>query len=113
MAVYHFGCAYAFDKLIGNLKLNPTLETRVHPVHCFLTNEETSQIPQFVSSSWSIKESLNSSQRNQLDMGIEKSLGGAKAFTLDQWVKDNNLQKLDYIKVQIIVKHLIGFMIKD
>lgn len=92
---------FAMKKLQVNLSLNPSLESRVTPVHAFLCDPEHSDLPSYVSSSWSLKGGLTSPYRNALDLGYAKPTLGAQTLTLDQLVQELELERVDAIKIDV------------
>lgn len=91
---------FAFDKLIQNINLNPTLKNRITASKAFM-NGEDAVLPKSVSSSWDIRPSINSARRNKLDVGIEKEITNAKNLTLDKFIQDYQIKKLDAIKLDV------------
>ena len=91
---------FAFDKLKKNLEINPNLKNRVTASKVFL-NDAESEIPKSVSASWSIKASISSHERNQLDMGLGMTIENANIMTLDEFIETFNITKLDAIKIDV------------
>ena len=92
---------FALKKLKQNLALNPQLEARVTPIHAFLCDSERTDLPAYVSASWSLKGGLTSPSRNALDLGYAKPILGAQTLTLDELVKDLRLERVDAIKLDV------------
>jgi FkbM family methyltransferase len=91
---------WAYHKLKKQLALNPELGKRVTPIHAFLLGHDD-QAPTAVSASWSVKESIDNPQRNELDQGLSKNLENAMVKTLDELILSLNLSKLNYIKLDV------------
>jgi len=88
---------WAYRKMLRNLSLNPGL--KVKALHAALTDEKGALIPATVSSSWDLTRSL--SEANALDMGYAQSTEGCAQFSIDQWVKTENIQKVNVIKLDV------------
>lgn len=87
---------YAFAKLKRNIELNGNLQKRVVPVQTFVssTTSELSELTAF--SSWKI-DSLDG-PRHPVHLGLSKKATG-KQITLDRFIQDNDILKLDLIKI--------------
>ena len=96
---------YALKKLKQNLALNPDLESRVVPVHAFLCDPERSDVPSFVSASWSLLGDLHSPSRNAIDYGFAKPILGARTLTLDELLEElteqQQITRVDAIKLDV------------
>jgi FkbM family methyltransferase len=92
---------YAYKKLINNLKLNEVISQRVTTYKAFLTEEISTELPELISSSWDISMPIEHRDRNPLDKGFAHSTLGAKVMTLDSWAVENNINKLDLIKLDV------------
>lgn len=91
---------FAVEKLRKNLKLNPELEARVFLNHLFLSGKSNTALPENgVPSSWILKHSEE--ERHAQHGGVFKSLGGANAMTLDQYVQDQAIERIDLIKIDV------------
>lgn len=91
---------FAFEKLQTNLRLNPSLQSRVTPAKVFLSDSKK-ESPKEVSASWSINGSLSSGHRNPLDMGYSKSVENASVMTLDEFIHLSEITRLDAIKIDV------------
>ena len=91
---------YAYQKLKTNIELNKKLIRNITPVKAFI-NGENLDLPKSVSSSWDIRPGINSTHRNPLDVGIEKEITDAKNLTLDQFVLENKIERLNAIKIDV------------
>jgi FkbM family methyltransferase len=96
---------FALSKLRRNLSLNPELQSIVTPIHAFLCDPERSDLPAFVSASWSLNGSLESPSRNALDLGFSKPVVGAETLTLDELVESRiesgEIERVDAIKLDV------------
>ncbi len=92
---------WGIEKIERNLNLNPELKDRVEIHHLFLTQNSSSQVPSNVSASWKISLNLRHPERNELDQGFSKSVDGAKIISLDEWVTQNNINHIDFIKLDV------------
>ena len=94
------GTGQNFKILNRTLALNPKFSSEVRTHHLFLT-AHSGVAPEFVSGSWNIARSINDADRNVLDGGFALSTAGAKAISLDEWVKSENLSQIDLIKLDV------------
>lgn len=92
---------YAYKKLISNLKLNEVISKKVTAYKAFLTREISAELPELISSSWDISMPIDHRDRNPFDKGFPHSTLGAEVMTLDRWASDNNINKLDLIKLDV------------
>lgn len=96
---------FALKKLKQNLSLNPELEARTTVVHAFLCDPDRSDLPAYVSASWSLNGGIASPSRNALDLGYAKPTLGARTLTLDElvdeFVQDNGLERVDALKIDV------------
>ena len=92
---------YAFEKLRRNLGLNPILAHRVTAVQALLVGSAEDQKPDAIPSSWSLIEPSLSENIHPVHKGTYNSLSGAKVIQLDQWVEENNIDRLDFVKIDV------------
>jgi FkbM family methyltransferase len=92
---------YAFGKLRRNLALNPLLEKRIIAVQALLVSKTEDQKPEAIPSSWSLEAPLPGDTIHPVHKGSYNSLQGATAVQLDQWVDKSNLDRLDFIKIDV------------
>ena len=86
---------YAYNKLFNNLKLNKELENRVFLRQLFITN---SKKPNKVWSSWNFD---NSDKKHQKHLGTLKEIRQNAYLKLDQFIKNENLNSVDFIKLDV------------
>ena len=86
---------YAYNKLLNNLKLNRELENRVFLRQLFITN---SKKPDKVWSSWNFD---NSNKKHQKHLGTLKEIKQNSYLKLDQFIKNENLNSVDFIKLDV------------
>ncbi|MEE8409069.1 MAG: FkbM family methyltransferase [Myxococcota bacterium] len=89
---------FAFRKLMRNLELNQELAHRVSPVHALLVRDEAATPPSRIHSSWPL---VRSDALHPGHGGALKSTGDCKAVRLDDWIADNELQRVDFIKLDV------------
>ena len=89
---------YGFSKLKQNLSLNTTLCKSVFPVQCFLSSrkEENPSIKAYAS--WKINFPVRDGI-HPVHCGTLKSAEGVTATTIDDFCKENNITKIDLIKI--------------
>jgi FkbM family methyltransferase len=86
---------YAYDKLSKNLSLNKELENRIFLRQLFITN---SKKPDEVWSSWNLN---NSNKKHQKHLGTLKKIKQNTYLKLDQFIKNENLNNVDFIKLDV------------
>lgn len=91
---------WGVEKLKKLKTLNPELSKRITIHHVFLL-AEGEDLPQGVSASWSVARKIDDGQRNTLDQGFALPLDGAVGLTLDAWVKEQKLEQIDAIKLDV------------
>jgi FkbM family methyltransferase len=89
---------FAFRKLLQNVALNPTLASRMRPEQILLTNDSSSAIPSLIYSSWplTVREDLHEKHLGEL-----KSTSNATAERLDDYVRRNGIDQIDFIKIDV------------
>ena len=86
---------YAYNKLSENLKLNKELENRVFLRQLFISNNKK---PKEVWSSWNFDKSNNKHQKH---LGTLKEIKQNAYIKLDEFIKDENLKNVDFIKLDV------------
>jgi FkbM family methyltransferase len=91
---------YAIRKLEENLALNPDLEQQVFVHHALLSNVSNAPVPESVPSSWQL------SNAGQIDKhpqhgGSYKKIGDAAVMTIDQFVEESSLQRINLFKLDV------------
>ena len=89
---------YAMRKLKRNLELNPELASLILPINTFVSSEEKKSIDIKAFSSWKIDKKVGTDQ-HQVHGGSAMSTDGVPTITLDEYVKEENIISLDFIKI--------------
>lgn len=92
---------YAFGKLQRNLDLNPSLRPTVCAVQALLVATAEEQKPDGIPSSWSLETPAAGDTIHPVHKGTYNSLQGAAPIQLDQWVEVNQLDRLDFVKIDV------------
>jgi FkbM family methyltransferase len=88
---------WAFDKLQTNLKLNPELEQVLRIEKTFLNEKMGLSSPTLTHSSWN----LDASDKHEVHGGVLQHSANASNLTLDQWVEQQGISKIDLIKLDV------------
>lgn len=91
--------AWAYEKLEKNLSLNPHLYQRVKAEQIMLL-ETAQQVPDFVYSSWNLTAEEDHSTHPQ-HKGRLMTTNGVIGMSLDQYLEENPIDKLDLIKLDV------------
>jgi len=86
---------YAFNKLSVNLNLNEEFKEKVFLKQLFITNNKK---PKEVCSSWNFDKSHNKHKKH---LGTLKTIKQNAYLKLDQFIKDENLKNIDFIKLDV------------
>lgn len=89
---------FAFRKLCRNLELNPALEARVTPCHCFLTERNEDQVPSAIYSSWPLAREAGLHAKH---LGREMRTGAAQARSLDSVLSELADRKVALVKIDV------------
>ena len=89
---------FAFRKLCRNLELNPALEARVTPCHCFLTERNEDQVPSAIYSSWPL---VREAGLHAKHLGREMRTGAAQARSLDSVLSELADRKVALVKIDV------------
>jgi len=98
-AVYAFEPThYALTKLKKNILLNPALAPRITVVQAFLSAAEASapSIPAYAS--WKV-DGTRGATDHPVHLGTPKETTGVPSTTIDAYVEQNNIMRLDFIKI--------------
>jgi FkbM family methyltransferase len=90
--------AFAFQKLQKNLSLNPDLRARVEPCQTMLTDDPTAAVRDEIYSSWPLRAGEGNHPKHQ---GQLTATVGAVTDTLDSFVKQKQISRLDLIKIDV------------
>jgi FkbM family methyltransferase len=91
---------YAFGKLKNNAQLNPELESRIKALQVMLLASENREVVPEVCSSWPLKPG-DEDTVHEHHQGKAMSTSGARAATLDVLVKELELKKVSFIKLDV------------
>lgn len=92
---------YAFAKLERNLSLNPALKARVTPVQALLVSQNDEEMPEAIPSSWSLRAPDPDEKIHPVHKGTYQSLGNAVALRLDEWVENEKIPRVDFLKIDV------------
>ena len=87
---------YAFEKLKINIDLNPEAKNHIKPCQLFVSDHEDSPKESHVYSSWRVDRLVKGI--HPIHCGILKS-ASCKTVTIDGFVRENNIDRLDFIKI--------------
>jgi len=87
---------YAFKKLKINIDLNPEAKNHIKPCQLFVSDHEDSPKESHVYSSWRVDQLVK--EIHPIHCGILKS-ASCKTITIDGFVRENNIDRLDLIKI--------------
>lgn len=90
---------YAAGKLKANLALNPSFEERVTLEQSFLVANNAEALPKTVFSRWPVANEF--SDLNTDHLGKPEALVGATAVTADQFCESANVQRIDFVKLDV------------
>lgn len=91
---------YAFGKLMENLRLNSRLANRVIPVQAMLLGTAQAEAPESIPSSWSL-DIVTGDKVHEIHGGTFQSLNGASLLRLDDWFEINQINRLDFVKLDV------------
>lgn len=89
---------YALGKLRENLLLNPDLAKRVEAHQTMLVQELSGEPAPYVYSSWPLEKAAGLHEKH---LGRLMSTAGARATTLDRYVAEARIQRVDLIKIDV------------
>ncbi|MHC4575295.1 MAG: FkbM family methyltransferase [Planctomycetota bacterium] len=89
---------YAFSKLKKNLELNPDLAKRVVAVQSFVSSRSSGETGIKAYASWKVGGATEGT-KHRVHGGILKSADGIGAISLDDFCEENEIQRLDFIKI--------------
>ncbi len=88
---------YAMLKLRRNIELNPAIQNRIIPFQYFVSNNSVENSVRTMSASWRIDD-LHRPNRHPVHFGTQTTQT-VETITLDDFVRLNTLEKLDFIKI--------------
>ncbi|OSI69426.1 FkbM family methyltransferase [Bradyrhizobium canariense] len=89
---------FAFRKLRRNLDLNPTLASRVEALHCFLTANDATPVPNAIYSSWPLAAEAGLHAKH---LGREMQTESAEARSLDNVLAQGADRKVQLVKLDV------------
>jgi FkbM family methyltransferase len=89
---------YAFAKLMRNLELNPELAQRVVPIQSFVSSNTSAQPDITAYASWKVGGKTEGTE-HRVHGGTPKSTEGVPAVSVDDFCEQNNIARLDFIKI--------------
>jgi FkbM family methyltransferase len=90
--------AHVFDRLLANLYANPELRPRVHADQVMLMASLDEDLPPKLVSSWPLG---SDPERDRTSWGRAYPTTGASISTMDRWVTDQNMDRVDLIKIDV------------
>jgi len=88
---------YALNKFKKNLSLNPELANRIIVTNTFVSAKSDANPDIIAFSSWSLTNRTD--KDHEFHLGTPMSAEGVPSITMDDFVAKNNINKLDFIKV--------------
>jgi len=88
---------FAYEKLLHNLSLNPQLAERIFPHQVFLSDRTRSDHQISAYASWKVDGS--GSNTHPLHRGAIKSAVAVPAVSIDDFCRERNIQRVDFIKI--------------
>ena len=89
---------YAFQKLQRNLELNRKIAQTIHIEQTFVSSEDKKEQEIKAFSSWKIDKEVGSDQ-HPIHGGKAMSTEGIPTTTIDEFIKEKNITRLDFIKI--------------
>ncbi len=90
---------YAYKKFQKNLNLNPQLKRIITLNQCFVSANPTKEPELVAYSSWKIAKEDHSATIHKVHGGSAKDSSGIAAITIDQYCKENNINRVSLIKI--------------
>lgn len=89
---------YALARLKRNLELNPDLSGRVEVINSFVSKQSKANPSLVAYSSWRVA-GRRTGKEHPIHLGTPHSAEGAPVISLDDFCKQRQLQRLDFIKI--------------
>jgi FkbM family methyltransferase len=90
--------AYAFNRLIENIGLNPSLARRIEAMQSMLMSTLEADLVEEIPSSWPL---VTPEGAHAHHGGVKKSTKGATIITVDHLIKKLAINKLDFVKLDV------------
>jgi FkbM family methyltransferase len=87
-----------FFKLIQNSEINPDISERISAFQVMLLADDNTDIPKEIYARWPLQKSA---EAHPLHLGIPVSTSGAARKTLDEFVLDKGINRIDFIKLDV------------
>lgn len=89
---------YAYRKLLDNISLNPDLAPAITAVQMMLTASDEAMLETEICSSWPVD---GEHERHAQHQGTYQSTQGARAQTLDRFLVEAGVTKVDFVKLDV------------
>lgn len=89
---------YAFGKLQQNAQLNPALRPQMELHHAMLVRDSNQAVSESLYSSWPLQ---GKTDLHETHGGRLMSTAGAQVISLDDFVRDSALTRIDFIKLDV------------
>jgi FkbM family methyltransferase len=89
---------YAYRKLSENISLNPLLAPIITATQTMLVAKQNAALQAEIYSSWPVS---GEGDRHEQHQGALKSTAGAAAKTLDEYLADSGIAKIDFVKLDV------------
>jgi len=89
---------FAYQKQIKNISLNLDLLSRIKTNQTMLVGDSNANLPDLIHSSWPMESSADLDKGH---LGRLKSTEGANAISLDQYIEENSINKINFIKLDV------------
>ena len=90
--------AYVFARLLANLEANPELRPRVRADQVMLMAQLEASLPAELVASWPLG---TDPERDRTSWGHTYPTTGARISTLDHWIADQSVDRVDLIKLDV------------
>lgn len=88
---------YALKKLYRNIELNPELAKNIIVTNCFVSAKSDAHPDIVAFSSWSL--TRRTEKDHTFHLGTPMSAEGTPSISMDDFVRNNNIQRIDFIKI--------------
>lgn len=89
---------WAFGKLCRNLDANPHLKGMLDPVQAILVDAGDAAVPEHLHASWPL---VGDQEQHPVHQGALKDTRGAFSTTLDAFVGEHGISRVDFIKLDV------------
>ncbi len=88
---------YAYSKLLRNIQLNPSFSPRIVPIHAYLSDISSERCDLTAYASWKVDG--KAAEYHAIHKGTVKSSGSVPSWSIDDFVREKSIQRLDLIKI--------------